>query len=400
VPPAPQPDAAEGRRPASAGDDARSTETGQPTADGDGRAAGDAAPPTPDVRAVDACAGQLCGGTCVDLQTDARNCGRCGHDCLVGACYAGSCQPFGFHKVPGEKVMALAAMDRGIVWANLAGQVQRCFRPDCQGAPDVLLDHPGKLLGDLVVDRATGDIVVLESGSAPGVTIVGVTTAGKVTFSIPQSRTEGTLALDAQYVYWVSENQFQRARRLDGSDVQTLPFRSSSHVATVVHDEWGHRLFITSQEYTIDAPRYKIETCTLPDCADAQLVTTGQGYASKPAVSGSRLFWGTDADSQTPRIRLYSCPLIGPYGQPIEEVVGEQMGTAFITGDGDAVYFSVGKYPSAALLRCPSGGCQGKPVTVVDGWPVTPPGGVNSFDNDAATIYWIDGGRQIVALVK
>ena len=27
-----------------------------------------------------------------DLQTDPKNCGRCGHDCLGGACGAGKCQ--------------------------------------------------------------------------------------------------------------------------------------------------------------------------------------------------------------------------------------------------------------------------------------------------------------------
>ncbi len=33
-------------------------------------------------------------GTCdIDLQTDGKNCGRCGHDCLGGACEAGACQP-------------------------------------------------------------------------------------------------------------------------------------------------------------------------------------------------------------------------------------------------------------------------------------------------------------------
>lgn len=32
-----------------------------------------------------------CGGTCVDLRSDAANCGRCGHDCLGGTCSAGKC---------------------------------------------------------------------------------------------------------------------------------------------------------------------------------------------------------------------------------------------------------------------------------------------------------------------
>ena len=39
-------------------------------------------------------------GPCGDLMTNAHNCGRCGHDCLGGACTAGVCQPF--ELVPGD----------------------------------------------------------------------------------------------------------------------------------------------------------------------------------------------------------------------------------------------------------------------------------------------------------
>jgi hypothetical protein len=34
-----------------------------------------------------------CTTACTDLQTDASNCGTCGHDCLGGSCSAGACQP-------------------------------------------------------------------------------------------------------------------------------------------------------------------------------------------------------------------------------------------------------------------------------------------------------------------
>jgi hypothetical protein len=35
--------------------------------------------------------GQVCAA---DLDNDPQNCGRCGHDCLRGACTSGACQPF------------------------------------------------------------------------------------------------------------------------------------------------------------------------------------------------------------------------------------------------------------------------------------------------------------------
>ncbi len=34
-----------------------------------------------------------CNGACTDTDSDGRNCGACGHDCLGGQCMAGRCQP-------------------------------------------------------------------------------------------------------------------------------------------------------------------------------------------------------------------------------------------------------------------------------------------------------------------
>jgi hypothetical protein len=39
------------------------------------------------------CSNTTCGTSCVNLATDPKNCGTCGHDCLGGACITGHCQP-------------------------------------------------------------------------------------------------------------------------------------------------------------------------------------------------------------------------------------------------------------------------------------------------------------------
>jgi len=43
---------------------------------------------------VEACSFTTCGSACVALETDPKNCGKCGHDCLGGTCASGVCQPF------------------------------------------------------------------------------------------------------------------------------------------------------------------------------------------------------------------------------------------------------------------------------------------------------------------
>ncbi len=99
------PDAAPGK-PDSAGADVGPPDSGgavgQDAAGQDATAGQDAAQPadaaqpdvTPPVDTGPSCsaAGQIvCGGQCVDGQTDPTNCGGCGHACLGQACTAGSC---------------------------------------------------------------------------------------------------------------------------------------------------------------------------------------------------------------------------------------------------------------------------------------------------------------------
>lgn len=50
-----------------------------------------------------------CGGA--DLATDALNCGRCGHDCLGGACEAGQCQPVKLGTVPSGEFVYISVSD-------------------------------------------------------------------------------------------------------------------------------------------------------------------------------------------------------------------------------------------------------------------------------------------------
>ncbi len=51
------------------------------------------------------------GGGCTsdDVESDPRNCGTCGHDCLGGACVQGACQPFLFATAPSINRLALTA---------------------------------------------------------------------------------------------------------------------------------------------------------------------------------------------------------------------------------------------------------------------------------------------------
>src|SRR5215472_1277771 len=56
-----------------------------------------------------------------DFNTDALNCGRCGHSCLGGACTAGACQPLVVSSNEANPYI-MAADDTGVYWANQGNQ--------------------------------------------------------------------------------------------------------------------------------------------------------------------------------------------------------------------------------------------------------------------------------------
>jgi hypothetical protein len=59
-------------------------------------------------------------GGCGDLQTSGTNCGRCGHDCLGGACDAGVCQPVALTTSNGtnRQPTDIAVDDASVYWAE------------------------------------------------------------------------------------------------------------------------------------------------------------------------------------------------------------------------------------------------------------------------------------------
>ncbi len=66
-----------------------------------------------------------CGGVCTNIDTDATNCGVCGHDCQGGACVLGVCQPYVVAGPAGIQDIQDVAFDGNhVVWAdNVSGNV-------------------------------------------------------------------------------------------------------------------------------------------------------------------------------------------------------------------------------------------------------------------------------------
>jgi hypothetical protein len=75
-----------------------------------------------DAGCVQTCAASgsiACNNVCVDGQTNAKNCGACGHSCVGGTCSAGKCQPWKVAAPPLTKTPVDIASDgTNLVWAD------------------------------------------------------------------------------------------------------------------------------------------------------------------------------------------------------------------------------------------------------------------------------------------
>ncbi len=64
-----------------------------------------------------------------DLLTDGKNCGRCGHDCLGGACVAGACKPVTLASGQGQPV-GITLLNGYVYWTNYLSHEVRRARTD------------------------------------------------------------------------------------------------------------------------------------------------------------------------------------------------------------------------------------------------------------------------------
>jgi hypothetical protein len=117
-------------------------DTGTPPVDAgpDTSVTKDAAPDTGDAGGTCDDGGETCNGGCVDTANDAKNCGRCAHDCGQGKCTAGVCQPVLVAGDPDGGV-AITSVTTDQTDDNPAGVAQHVFWASTGTAGGVFQDN-------------------------------------------------------------------------------------------------------------------------------------------------------------------------------------------------------------------------------------------------------------------
>ena len=319
-----------------------------------------------------------------DLRTDPKNCGRCGHDCLGGACELGVCQPFVFANVvrPQQVFVVEGAVyfsdglstgaDGGVSWCPVEGP--------CASPPRIPIG-PGT--SGLAVD-------------AKGLAVVGPTTGVVYTYALrfPAGAT-GQLrvasvepvgvALDADNVYFTTAggavHRGDRTAGCSNTPPRVAPGTSrGGHIAVDA----------TNVYWASDGSGGGV-------CAGCLHGASKSGVDASPApvslgrtpqtlfMSGTRLFWTATG---------------GAYGGEVswrDEGVGgneffyaRQVGRPWgVTADATEVFFTIAG--TGTVHRCPRAGCGAASETIATGQTEA-----RGIAVDAKAVYWASFADNVI----
>ena len=195
-----------------------------------------------------------------DLTSDPRHCGACNHDCLAGACSAGTCQPFVLASgLP--QPSTLKVLEDVVYWVNGDGTVRSCPTKGCNLQPKI------------VMKVVTGNPVLSGLDVRDGTVFVAGYYAQQIyTCPVGGCATTTTLVSGLQYPVDV---------RSDGTSV-----------------------------YWINADRASVDRCLLPTCAGGpKRIAGGVPAWSQLEVAGDTTYWLEDGPGNDySRAILYRAP--------------------------------------------------------------------------------------------
>lgn len=291
-----------------------------------------------------------------NLETDAKHCGRCGHDCLGGTCAKGECQAMPLIAERSNLFGLVVDATHAYYYENGTGLVGRVAKAGGAAEP-VCPNTSGSTLPFAVDDTA---VYCSTSAGIARVAKVGLAQ----TVILAGSRDINALFVDATNVYGVGSGSFKVAKT--GGTAVALPIQAQNTGPTpAAHDAndlyanhsfdgiyvssktntapAGVRLFLAVPEpsgIALDATHAYVSVRTtgtvkrVPKAGGtATNIVTGVTAPRVIAVDDKMVFFGTgDGD-------IMACPIDGCTAPP--RVLAEKQGDLYgIAVDSSAVYWS------------------------------------------------------------
>jgi hypothetical protein len=336
--------------------------------------------------------------TCdADTFSDPANCGRCGHDCLEGACSNGACQPVTIYTGDAPVSIIVDGPTLYLVVQSstpYSGYVFRCTNTSCEASKQVLaanLDFPwfGAKQGSQIYWANFGGF---EAGVDPG-TVMGCTATGcpdgPTLYSPEGGGVEGGenmsgLAVDGTYLYWVNVSTV--VGKVFGALYQCVPSECAGTLTELARTS-GFPFVVAvdgSYVYWIDSGLNEVLRCSLPSCGGTpEIFAKISGappdepvYFSGLALYADDVYWTAGvADGG-----VFTCPKSGCSGGA-KTVASNQDDPAFVAVDDSGVYWA--NSAGGTIMHCVHPGCA-KPTVLAN---VAAPFAIAL---DAVSVYFTD----------
>ena len=309
------------------------------------------------------------GNPCTSTQADSHNCGRCGHDCLGGACAQSQCSPFVLWSAEGGAPPFSLKQDDGFLyWADEVETVARtdkttgattAFTESNGGARTLAIDDSSVWWGDY-----TGIWTCPKSGCGSGPSLV--TSDGQGIDS---------LSVDGTYLYWADVGPGLLSEVHKYGHVETGVVLLDAGASGVVAD--GQRVYFLTPEGGPGA--VTIDDAAAPD----PFPPNGGTY-----LYGGFLYWvdtGLDAVYDAPTATLVEVP----------RLTG-RMSVRAVASDGANLYWietpSTGS-TAGRIMGCAIALCSAQPVATGYHEP-------SSLVVDDVARYWNDEDGNVWKLAK
>jgi hypothetical protein len=288
-----------------------------------------------------------------DLQSDSKNCGRCGRDCAGGGCTDGLCSAFSIADGQGE-TRAIQVRDGFVYWASYArGVISRLPAGLAANgvAPEIVVSQPGRnlvhfaaapeglawLAGKNNVDAGASGVFVadLDGGAATQVVAAGST----LNFL-------GRVATLGSTIFYTNNEAFT-VNRVERNATGDTP------LATGQAQPFGLALSSGFVVWSAGAGDAGTVSRMLPDGGEPTLLADNQGVPRDVSAFGARVYWANTKVGGDLRRATF-----GADGGAVVETFapsGDNTRPWAAIEDGDRVFWT--DYNLGRILTCPIAGC-------------------------------------------
>jgi hypothetical protein len=323
-----------------------------------------------------ACATTCGTSLCVDLDTSAKNCGVCGHDCLGGTCSGGICQPMTLAALSGSEAPGIAVDATNVYWTDQGtGTNFTGFLKSVPKAGGTVVTLASSLTVPVLATVGGGNVFWSAGADPGGDAIFSIPSAGGTASTLVNDNNVVDIVADNNNVYWVDQsNGVQQAPVAGGTPKVLAPTQGSgSAIATD-----------GTNVYWADGASFSSMTIAKVPIGGTSVtkLTSGLGFISPGglATDGTNVYWIETNPSGTARIG--SVPVAGGSPTTSSLTAPPLTGGAVIAVDSSNFYWAV--YGSGSLMRAQLPVSNANPGTVMASTSVVS----EQLVVDATAVYW------------